>query len=217
MPGTSAADLKLAFRAIPKGHRDAKQPFAIRVWRGLSWLERAEQAAEPEDRFIFAWIGYNALYGRMGGDNRVWSDREASETFLATIWRIDGDGQVCAFLSHHQLAVLRLIESKFLYDRFWQNPAVDPTHAIKEDVRKMLRLFNTPDMLPILQALFDRLHVMRNQVFHGASTKGSKLNRRTLIQSGDLLRGLLPVMLDVMLRHGLDADWGNVPFPPIGT
>ncbi|HKQ50450.1 MAG TPA: hypothetical protein VJZ71_20425 [Phycisphaerae bacterium] len=62
--------------------------------------------------------------------------------------------------------------------------------------------------------LFDRLYVMRNQVFHGASTKGSKLNRRALQASATVLMDLLPVFLEIMIDVGIDSDWGAVCFPP---
>lgn len=62
----SAATLRTDFKAIPSDLRTASQPFAIRVWRGLSWLERAQSmpSDDVEGRFISAWIGFNAIYGR---------------------------------------------------------------------------------------------------------------------------------------------------------
>lgn len=215
MPKISATELRQAFRAIPKEQRDAQQSFAIRVWRGLSWLERAEQANDAEGRFISCWIGFNALYGQLDDDNRPWGEREALGTFLATIWRLDEEESIRQLLGKRQLAVLHLIESKYLYDKFWSQPQRNHEHALRQTVRKMLARFGTSGMLPILQTLFDRLYIMRVQVFHGASTKGSSLNRRTLIQSGDLLRELLPVMINVMIRHGVEAEWGRICFPPI--
>ena len=38
----TANDLRVRFRDIPREIRDEHQDFAIRVWRGISWLERAE-------------------------------------------------------------------------------------------------------------------------------------------------------------------------------
>ena len=63
----TAAELREQFRAIPKPDREARQDFAIRVWRALSWIERAQRLdpADYEGRFISAWIAFNALYGRL--------------------------------------------------------------------------------------------------------------------------------------------------------
>ena len=70
---TPAADLREAFRKISKSQRDANQPFSIRVWRAISWLERAESfdASDPEGRFISTWIGFNALYGRLDDEGKL--------------------------------------------------------------------------------------------------------------------------------------------------
>jgi hypothetical protein len=62
----------------------------------------------------------------------------------------------------------------------------------------------------ILQALFERIYIMRLQVFHGASTKSSSLNRRTLSERTAILFDLFPSMIEVMIRNGLSVDWGSV-------
>ncbi len=214
MPELTATSLRELFRAIPKEDRDAHQSFAIRVWRAMSWLERVELAGDIEDRFIRSWIGFNALYGRLDDERRAWGDREALGTFLPMVWRLDDHGRIRCVLCSKQLDVLRLIENKFLYDRFWLEPERNHDRELRRIVREMLPRFGTSRMLPVLQVLFDRLYIMRNQVFHGASTKGSSLNRRTLTYSADLLGRLLPVMIDAIIRNGLNEDWGEVCFPP---
>jgi hypothetical protein len=76
--------------------------------------------------------------------------------------------------------------------------------------------FGGPKMLKVLQLFFDRLYVLRNQFLHGASTKGSKLNRRPLREAGQLLVDLLAVMIGVMIARGAREDWGTLCFPPDG-
>lgn len=214
MAGPSAKELREVFRALPRDQREAHQSFSIRVWRALSWLERAEQAGEVEDQFISLWIAFNALYGRLDDSHRAWGDREAMGTFLTAIWNLGAEGRIRRLLGKRQLAVLKLIETKYLYDRFWSEPGSNHEHTLHRTVRDFLPRFGTHRMFPVLRTLFDRLYVMRNQVFHGASTKGSYLNRRTLMQSASLLRELLPAMLEVMMAHGIEHDWGEVCFPP---
>ena len=82
-------------------------------------------------------------------------------------------------------------------------------------MKKMLNRFGGAKMLPVLTTVMDRIYVMRLQVFHGASTKGSSLNRRTITACCGLMMDLLPAMLEVMIQDGLEADWGNVCFPPV--
>ena len=67
----------------------------------------------------------------------------------------------------------------------------------------------------VLQELFERLYVMRQQVFHGAATSGSKLNRTALKRSTAVLARIVPAMVCVMIEAGPGADWGEVCFPPV--
>lgn len=212
----TAADLRKSFRDIPAAQREANQSFSIRVWRGLSWLERAEQldASDIEGRFVFGWIGFNALYGRMDSDAGPWSDRQALGAFLAQVWRLDRREQLRPALGRRQTLVLGLIENRYLSLDYWIGERAPALRKIKGEVKSAILCFTRPDRLPILRALFDRLYVMRNQVFHGASTKGSRLNRRPLQDSARILLELLPCFLAIMIEHGSEEDWGDVCFPP---
>ena len=211
----SAIELRKRFRALPEEQRDANQSFAIRVWRGLSWLERAEgmDAKDYEGRLISAWIGFNALYGRLDPNRRSWGDREAWGAFLALVWRIDHDERIRRVLFKRELVVLKLIDDKYLTAAFWEQGEA-AARNVKADLRKAMARFGTSHMLPVLQLLFERLYVMRVQVFHGASTKGSSLNRRAMQRSSSILVELLAAMLDIMIAHGIEEDWGDLCFPP---
>jgi hypothetical protein len=214
----TAVELRERFRALPKEQRDARQPYCIRVWRALSWLERAESMPpnDFEGRFISGWIGFNALYGRLDDQNKAWGEWEALETFLAHVWRLDHDNRIRGLLQHKQLHVLKLIEDKYLSFDFWRKGERAAARVHRELQDAMAR-YGTNRMASVLSVLFNRLYVMRNQVFHGASTKGSKLNRYTLQRSANILQELLPVMISVMIDHGIDEDWGLICFPPVDS
>ncbi len=116
-------------------------------------------------------------------------------------------------LGKRQLPVLKLIENKYLSREFWERGR--PAEAkIKKQLKKAMLAYGERNRLPILQALFERLYIMRLQVFHGASTKGSKLNRRTLQGSAGIMMDLLPEIIGIMLEFGVEEDWGGVCFPP---
>lgn len=209
-------DLRSRFRGLPTPDRDCNQNFSIRVWRAMSWLERAEglDSGDLEGRFIFCWIGMNALYGRQDAAHRPWGDRESLGTFLSQAWRLDHHGLVHKLLGKRQVAVLNLIESKYLSSRFWDGETAPAIRQVKQDVKASILGYQKTDRLPILRLLFERLYVLRNQVFHGASTKGSRLNRRTLQISAAILMDLLPTFLYIMIDAGVTENWGDVSFPP---
>lgn len=56
---------------------------------------------------------------------------------------------------------------------------------------------------------------MRQQVFHGAATSGSKLNRTALKRCTAILMQVMPAMIEIMIAAGPETDWGEVCFPPV--
>ena len=132
----TAASLREAFREIPRSQRDANQPFSIRVWRAISWLERAESfdASDPEGRFISTWIGFNALYGRLDDEGKPWGDRESWGAFLAQAWRLDHEGRIRRILGKRENQILKIIENRFLSSDFWETGNSAPP-KIKRQLR----------------------------------------------------------------------------------
>jgi hypothetical protein len=215
---TSQADaLRRAFRALAKPERDANEGFCIRVWRALSWLERAEtlESDDIEGRFISAWVSFNALYGQLDPDHRARGDREAWSTFVAHVWRIDTGMVIRELMQKRQMRILRIVDDKFLHHRFWLEGDA-AKKLMNQERRDAMKWFGGPKMDKVLRLLFDRLYVMRNQLLHGASTKGSKLNRRPLREAGNLLIEIMAAILEVMIAHGVAEDWGELCYPPRG-
>jgi len=208
----TASELRELFKAIPSEVREANQPFSIRIWRGLSWLERAEGAEDVEGRFISLWIAFNAVYGYLE-DGTSAPDHATWQKFLADIVAADGRDQLNTILWGEQLTVLRLIDDKYLFRPFWLGQP-DAEEKLKRSRQRAMNSYTSRQTLAVLQELFERLYVMRQQVLHGAATSGSKLNRTTLSRCTDVLSHVMPAMIDIMIAAGPDADWGEVCFPP---
>ena len=209
----TAGTLRQRFKAIPKDQRDANQPFSIRVWRGLSWLERAEAAEDLEGRFISLWIAFNAIYGCLE-DGVAAPDHGSWQKFLADIIAADGTDALGEILWAEQLTILRLIDSKYLFRPFWLGQA-DADERLRRSRQEAMRAYNSHQTLAVLQELFERLYVMRQQVFHGAATSGSKLNRTALKRCTAVMEQVMPAMIEIMIAAGPGIDWGEVCFPPV--
>jgi hypothetical protein len=216
----TAETMRKQLRAIPKDRLDANQPFSIRIWRGLSWLERAEQATDADEQFIALWIAFNAIYGRAGGDgdgpgvDRRPGDRATWQAFLAEIIKRDGTDILGDLVRRNHMPILRMIQNKYLFQPFWdRRPSAE--FMLKNCCTAAVLNFANHLTTGIVEELFERLYVLRAQVFHGAATRGSKLNRANLRNGADLLSKLLAAMIAIMLAAGPDVDWGEVCFPPI--
>lgn len=216
-PAPTAEALRRRFRAIPKDTRDANQAFSVRVWRALSWLERSEAAGEGdlEGRFVPLWIAFNALYGRMADDGGMAPDRGSWQEFLARIARADGTDRLGQILWDEQLDVLRMIDSRYLFKPFWLGEQAEADGKLKQARRRAIASFHGRTPLVVLQELFERIYVLRQQIFHGAATCGGKVNRRTLSMGTRVLSCIVPAMIEIMIAAGPDADWGEICFPAI--
>lgn len=208
-----AEHLRACLREIPQAKRVAHQAFSIRIWRGLSWLESAEKASEPDEGFIYLWIGFNAIYGHLDDEGRGAADKASWQSFLARLVEHDSNDRLGDILRDAQQAVCRLVNSQYLYTPYWQDKP-DWRERLRKAVQTTLVNYRNGYTLPILQELFERLYVLRLQVFHGAATRGSKLNRDTLEPATDLLGLLMPAMLQIMIAAGPGIDWGEICFPP---
>ena len=212
--GQLAAVLRERFKAIPEDQRTANQAFSVRAWRGLSWLERSEAAGDTEGKFISLWIAFNAIYGHLDDDGRNAQDHASWQSFLARMVEHDRQDRLGGIIHDEQAAILRLIDNRYVFQPFWlgQDNWKD---KFQKSVRYVLRCYQNSGVVGILQELFERLYTLRAQVFHGAATSGSKLNRRQIGAGAEILAVLLPAMVAIMIDAGPEVDWGEVCFPPV--
>ena len=213
-PPQTAATLRGRFKAIAQGKRDANQAFSVRVWRGLSWLERAEKATDVEGQFISLWIAFNAIYGHMQGDGMNAPDHGSWQAFLAGIVKADSEDRLGQIMWADQRYILRLVDNQYLFRPFWLGQA-DADDKLARSRRNVMVHLQNRSALGVFQELFERLYVLRQQVFHGAATSGSKLNRSYLKAAAGLLSEIIPAIIEIIIAVGPAADWGDICFPPV--
>jgi hypothetical protein len=68
---------------------DYPEDLSLRVHRALSWLDRAEQESDPDSRFIFLWISFNAAYASEIDDRQGLSEQATFNTFLEKLHTLD--------------------------------------------------------------------------------------------------------------------------------
>src|SRR5262245_15532459 len=93
---------------------------ALRCYRARSWIRRAtdpELMKDPDARFIFLWIAFNALYGQAKYRRQgLGSSREERdiEQFLSLVVRLDREGRIDRELRSVRRAVEELRADPFL-------------------------------------------------------------------------------------------------------
>jgi hypothetical protein len=211
---TAAATLKTRHRAL----RDV-QPDALRtrIHRALSWLARAEREADdPDARFLFLWIAFNAAYAREFGFEQT--EREQTRRFIDTLLRCDAQHRLHDTLLHEFTGSIRnLIENRFVFEPYWKalRDHDSSGHWEKQFAagkRAAMRALLDHDTATVLSVVLDRLYVLRNQLVHGGATWRGRANRAQVRDGARILGALAPVIVEVMMESAGD-EFGEIAFP----
>lgn len=211
--------------------------------RAASWLERSERAAfEREsartdeeragldcERFIFLWIAFNAAYGYSLIDENVDDDdpreREKFSRFLKEVLSRDDKRAIDAILWETYSGPIRvLLDNQYVFGPFWEWVRGSPKgrdwrgqfRRSKSSVHNALKRHH---VLGVLREVFNRLYVLRNQIFHGGATFASGWGRGQVRDGSRIMASLVPVILEIMrtdIENNPDSEvWGKVAYPRI--
>jgi hypothetical protein len=214
----------LSFERIKAKQREIRsgfpEPLGLRIHRAISWMGRAE--AEPDDhdvQFILLWISFNAAYAaELGADS--FSERDAFASYFDQLCKADATGRIYGIVWQRFPNEIRLLlENQYVFSPFWKNRNGDQHFDDWEDrlsasKRTILRAMGAKDTTTILQMLFDRLYVLRNQLVHGGSTWNSSVNRNQVRDGAAILGALVPTFIDLMMDNPTE-DWGRPYYPVV--
>lgn len=197
------------FETLKSRQRDERDPwptsFGLRIHRAISWIKRAEQEKEdPAAAFLFLWIAFNAAYG---GERNTVGVRDAFETFFHRLCRLDGAKRLYDIVWSEYPGPIRLfLENRYVFAPFWahvhgEKSAHDWHERFDAAKRRFHRALRDLDTVAVLSLVFDRPYVLRNQLIHGGSTWGSKVNRDQLRDGAAILSSIIPVMIDLMMNE----------------
>jgi len=212
-----AAELKTHLKAAMERHDEHSR---IRLHRALSWLARAEREAEdPDARFIFLWIAFNAAYARQFGNETP--EREQLGRFLAELVRFDtGERLKAAVFGQFSGPIRVLIDNPYVFQPFWNALRDhDSSDAWKIQFEAAKRAALAAVMAgrteQVLGIVFDRLYVLRNQLVHGGATWNSQVNRGQIRDGAQLMGTLLPIVLQILIEHP-ELEIGEILYPVVG-
>ena len=211
------ATLKQRHRQVRDAHPDN---LTLRIHRALSWLNRAEQTQDEDGKFIFLWVAFNAAYAQEFDEYHRTSDRTAFTDFLRKLCARDSAKRIDALVWNEFTGSIRvLLDNPYVFHPFWefqrgrmrQDEWQDRFASAKRSAKFALSNGDTPQLLSLM---FDRLYVLRNQLFHGGATWNGKVNRDQLRDCTRLLSKLVPLIIALMMDNP-DTDWGEAVYPVV--
>ena len=215
--------------------------FMLRMVRSTSWLSRAEhelfgrETPDPDAAFVFYWIAFNAAYADNRADGTEGGERARFNEYFGQLLSYDKSNRICGALRDEfsKETFLSFINNQYLYWRFWEHHGDDRKHrdwqarferenrtAERELDRVMPRRGNAVSLgavqerQKLLQTLFDRMYVFRNQMVHGGATYQSRVTRSQARDGARIMALLVPLFIDLMMDNP-GVDWGVPRYPPI--
>ncbi|WP_447965598.1 hypothetical protein [Nitrospira sp. Ecomares 2.1] len=213
---------------------DEEETF-LRVYRAKSWQKRARGCAKDgkkdlDGEFIFWWIALNALYGQPKERKEIKekfqkyniTELQCLKSFLEDV---SSSPHVVKVLTYHSNPNKQfrddVLENIFLLKDIWtqQLSAKDlEAHPawglIEKSVRSAENNLRKGQIDNYLKQIFERLYVLRNQIFHGASKDQSRANRRSLTSAVPVLAELVPVFIKAVEDHGKNIRSDGAPYAP---
>lgn len=210
----------------------------LRMRRITSWLTRAEQELfeseepDPDAAFVFYWMAFNAAYGEKIPGKIEW---EIFNDYLGRLLFYDNKENVIYNALRNSISrdvVLSFIDNQYLYWRFWRHHNGERGYnkwrcdfaSENQKVRDALdRTVPGGKVLPggpqddrrfVLEKLFSRMYMFRNQMIHGATTYKSLVARAQVEDGARIMALLVPLFIELMMNKS-DVDWGVPEYPPI--
>ena len=193
----------------------------LRMRRALSWLGRAEQEKERDHdaAFIFYWIAFNAAYAKDRPSVPVSTARDEFDHYFRTILSLDSRNAIYDAIWNTFSGPIRILfDNQYVYQPFWEHLAGrgydNWEYTFNESKKRVHAALARSDTNFILNALFDRLYVLRIQLMHGGATWGGSVNRDQVRDGARIMASLVPIFVGLMMAHP-DEDWGSMDYPVV--
>ena len=210
---------------------NARAQLQHRLQRSRSWLERAASEQDIDTKYILLWIAFNAAYAlernaakeEFGEDGNDPPDWKLRMRFFEILTRVRSRQIHATIRGQLWNPATSIMKNEYVYwgfwesltdDRFdWENWRLKRQFTREQD--KVTRLLSRPGGEHtgyVLQKMFDRLGVLRNQLMHGCATQQGALNRRQVVDATRILEILVPLFVGVMEEYP-DEKWGKISYP----
>ncbi len=194
----------------------------LRLRRALSWLGRAEKeiTTDFDASFIFYWIAFNATYAKAGQAELKTGERRFFGEYFQRVVALDSDNMIYNVVWERFSGPVRvLLDNKFVYEPFWKHHNgvagyEDWADKFERSKRKAHSALGRMNVCSVLEVLFDRLYVLRNQLLHGGATWNGSVNRNQVRDGAHIMAFLAPHFINLMMDNP-NEDWGAPHYPVI--
>jgi hypothetical protein len=198
----SSSDLKRKL----KQNKVMPENLTVRLHRAISWLKCAEENTTNHDlQFLSLWISYNACYAIDEKSENELTERKQFNEFISKLVSYDHEKRFCNLLWQKFSGPVRLIiDNQFIYKPFWDAQRGENVNWKKlfyksnEDANRYL---SKNEVAKLIEVVLDRLYMLRNQLMHGGATYKSKVNRTQVRDACNILKLLIPIIIDIMIYH----------------
>lgn len=196
------------------------ESLGLRVHRALSWLNRAEQEADPDSRFIFLWIAFNAAYATEIHERKELNEQDTFNAFLKKLHDLDESQRLNQLVwKAYPNAIRVLLDNRYVFSVFWDYQRGNKTEeqwqqsfaAAKKAANTALARQDTPRLLSIV---LGRIYTLRNQLIHGGATWSGSANRDQIRDCVNIMSDLVPVIIEIMMDNP-NTLWGEASYPVV--
>ena len=199
-----------------------------RLDRMKRWLDRAKLAdkdpyLKKRDkgamRFVFYWIAFEAAFGtqeKKSGERK--SDKQLMERFIKKAFGKDKPkfNQLLDRKEEVYRNSVKLLKLRVTHEGFWKKPSSMTTHGEWKNLfDKEIKEFPDQNSFDQLCVIFSRLRVVRNQIFHGASSVENSKGISQVETGLKILSAVIPAFKEVMEGNKKNTDWKPVPYPRV--
>jgi hypothetical protein len=212
------------FDELKARHREEREGYpenlSLRVHRALSWLNKAEQEENPDARFIFLWIAFNAAYATDIDERVGLSEQKTFSDFLKKLLDLDEQGRLADLVwTAYPGAIRVLLDNRYVFAPFWEFQKgnieeVEWQEGFSKAKAAAKKALGRQDTATVLGIALSRVYTLRNQLIHGGATWQSAVNRDQIRDCVSIMGELVPKVIEIMMDHP-DTLWGDVNFPVV--
>lgn len=185
-----------------------------RVSRALSWYGRSETSDTDDEKLLYSFISFNALYSQ----NNITKDGQAREEFWKKLQHSEKKQYLFEFASKNEEVIKDILSFWYLSSEYWNDSGgyaekADKLQREAGDAKCKTRgQINRQDVTP-LRLSVERIHLLRNQVMHGMAAFKDSYNRSQVRICAIFLHSLIGAIIRTVIEDD-NQNWGKVSYPP---